>query len=316
MRSGFWRCLLVLSLAPAIVAGSEREPPVERPASAIRIYRASCLKCHDTDGKGEIVRDVMAKVPDFTDAAWHANRSDADLARSILEGKGKSMPPLRSKLGPVDVMAMVSFVRAFRGGKLVVEEEEAPADARRADEPAPAGGTVSRPAGPSQPASNDLALREGSRTFQKSCAACHGSDGRGDDARATFPEIPDFSAGGWQDGHADPHLIVSVLDGKGTGMPAFRDKLSRGQARELVTFIRSLGPPTIRTAHQPSDDFEARFGQLLAEFEELRRRSRALSAEADSARTGSEVPSTTSLRSQGRRAETQSSGAGRRESGG
>jgi uncharacterized membrane protein/cytochrome c5 len=88
-------------------------PPADQSASAHRIFRALCLKCHDTDGTGEIVRDTMPKVPDFTDAAWHATRSDADLSHSILEGKGKSMPPGRGKLSEEQARGLVDYVRAF-----------------------------------------------------------------------------------------------------------------------------------------------------------------------------------------------------------
>ena len=260
----------------AIPGVSAPAPPPQTSAAVPRIYRAACVKCHDTDGKGEIVRDVMPKVPDFTDAAWHDTRSDAELSRSILEGKGKSMPAMRNKLGSVDVGQVVSFVRAFRGGKQVVEdEEEGPAEPQRSAEPAPADGPGSRPAGRSRPSPEDLSLRTGSRTFQRSCAACHGGDGRGGEMRGSLPEIPDFSACPGRRERTDPQLVASVLDGKGTGMPAFRDKLSREQARDLVAFIRSLGPATLRAAARPSDDFEARFRQLLTEFEDLRARSRA-----------------------------------------
>src|SRR5690348_1869418 len=104
MPTAFLRCLLVLQFAPVMALLQEARPasaPDPRgserahPVSVVKLYRSSCLKCHDTDGKGEIIRDTMPKVPDFTDAEWHATRSEADLRRSILEGKGKSMPPMR-----------------------------------------------------------------------------------------------------------------------------------------------------------------------------------------------------------------------------
>ncbi len=264
----------------ALPAPTQPAPSVAPPPAVIQVYRASCLKCHDTDGKGEIVRDVMPKVPDFTDAAWHASRSDADLSRSILDGKGKSMPRMRDKIAPIGVGQMVAFVRAFRGGKQVVEEgaEEPPPP-----EPAPAAahpaGTAPPGAKPAGPGPNELSLREGSRNFQRSCAACHGTDGRGGEMRDSLPSIPDFRSGAWHESRSDAQLRVSVLDGKGAGMPPFRDKVSREQARDLIVFIRSFNPSPIRAVRTASDDFEVRFQQLVAEFDDLRRRSQALSAE-------------------------------------
>ncbi len=295
MPSAFLYALHVLLALPATVLltdgpstsatdpqGAGSTSAGARATAAIRVYRNTCLKCHDTDGKGEIVRDTLPKVPDFTDARWHATRNDAELSRSILEGKGKSMPPMRAKLGSVDVAQMVAFVRAFRGGNQVVEEEEEqPAEPQRANVPDPATLPTPTAAQPSRPSPNDLSIREGSQTFRRSCAVCHGGDGRGAEARESLPEIPDFTAGAWHRARTDSQLVVSVLDGKGSGMPPFRDKLSREQVRGLVAFIRSLGPSRPAPATRaPSDDFEARFQQLLAEFEDLRRRSRALSADA------------------------------------
>jgi mono/diheme cytochrome c family protein len=234
----------------------------------------------------------MPEVPDFTDAAWHATRSDADLSRSILEGKGKSMRPMRGKLGSVDVARMVAFVRGFRGGKQVVPEDDteptAPQPEGTGSPPGPvparpgSGGTAVEP---SRPGPRDSRLRTGSRTFQRSCARCHGSDGRGDETRDSLPSIPDFTVRSWQEAHTDPQMVVSILEGRGTGMPAFRGRLSREQARELAAFIRSFGPPTIRAARRSSDDdFEGRFQQLVAEIEELRRRSQAVASEASRTR--------------------------------
>jgi mono/diheme cytochrome c family protein len=284
--------------------------------SVVRLYRASCLKCHDTDGKGEIIRDTIPKVPDFTDAGWHATRSDADLRRSILEGRGKSMPPMRSKLGSVDVGQLVAFVRAFQGGKQVVDEEEGPAESQGSVESAPAIRPGSTAAQPPRPVPNALAHGEGNRTFQRSCAVCHGNDGRGGEMRGTLPSIPDFTAGAWQEARNDPQLVVSVLEGRGTGMPPFRDKLSRDQARELVAFIRSLGPSQARATRTSPDDFEARFQQLLAEFEDLRRRSRALSTDAATNPSRPTDPALPPPTRQARRGEPQSRGDGRRETGG
>ena len=97
------------------------------PEAVVRIFRTSCLQCHDSDGRGEAARDSLPQIPDFTAARWQVARSDAELSHSILEGKGKSMPRWKGKLGSVDVKQMVAFVRAFReGGQVVPDSEEPP----------------------------------------------------------------------------------------------------------------------------------------------------------------------------------------------
>ena len=154
------------------------------------------------------------------------------------------MPKMKDKLGSVDVRQMVAFVRAFREGKQVVDDE--PEEPPAAVPPSDAVTTNNARPGSVQPRQSDpegaRVSGKRARTFQRSCAACHGTDGRGSEMRDTLPAIPDFTAHAWQDDHSNPQLVVSVLDGKGTGMPPFRDKLTRDQVRDLVAFIRSFDP--------------------------------------------------------------------------
>src|SRR5205085_6467744 len=83
----------ILARSEAGTAEPKRAPAV--PATVIQVYRASCLQCHDVDGRGEAVRDTLPRVPDFTEPKWQAGRTDTQLSRSILEGKGKSMPRMK-----------------------------------------------------------------------------------------------------------------------------------------------------------------------------------------------------------------------------
>jgi mono/diheme cytochrome c family protein len=213
---------------------------------------------------------VLPRIPDFTAAAWQASRTDADLRRSILEGKGKSMPRMHDKLGSVDVGRVVAFVRGFRGGQQVVSEEPGPATPAA---PAASGGSpVSRRS--SAPAGS----AEDTRLFQRFCAKCHGADGKGATMRDSLPRIPDFSNARWQTALSDAQLVASVLGGKGTEMPAFRNKLARGQARGLVAVVRRFSGVGPRSAAAAPSDFENRFRALVSEFERLREQSRALEA--------------------------------------
>src|SRR5260370_28888612 len=100
------------------------ERPVKRASfvSPSKVYLNACLRCHDGDGRGQAGRDTFPSIPDFTRSGWHAKHDDDELGRAILHGKN-AMAPMKKKLGSLDVQEMVSFVRAFRAGGLVVVEE-------------------------------------------------------------------------------------------------------------------------------------------------------------------------------------------------
>jgi mono/diheme cytochrome c family protein len=112
--------------------------------------------------------------------------------------------------------------------------------------------------------------------FRQYCKRCHGEDGSGARARARTPEIPNFTKETWQETRSDGQLVASILDGKGTSMPAFGDKLSKDKARVLAAYVRALDPPDPGRVKPPQSDFESRFRQLQHEMEELRRQFHAL----------------------------------------
>jgi len=113
---------------------STRPVSIPKPASPAQVYRSACLRCHDSDGRGQAVRDSFPTIPDFTNLAWHASRGDEDLGRTILNGKGPAMSPMKKKLESLDVMQMVSFVRGFRGGGVIVlDSSPSPSSAPEAE---------------------------------------------------------------------------------------------------------------------------------------------------------------------------------------
>lgn len=84
--------------------------PEEEKRVVASLYTRYCLRCHGNDGRG--VWD-MPDVPDFTNARWQASRSDAQLARIILEGRGAVMPPFRGTLTLEESWAMARYLHTF-----------------------------------------------------------------------------------------------------------------------------------------------------------------------------------------------------------
>ena len=93
---------------------------------------------------------------------------------------------------------------------------------------------ASRPAASGQPRAAASAripqCGEISVEYQKRCAACHDSNGRGVPGTHT----PDFSDADWQHSKPDAELVDAVRNGKEVGMPAFGKQLSPQQIDELV----------------------------------------------------------------------------------
>jgi len=86
--------------------------PVSAPADGNAIYAAKCSTCHGKDGSG--IPNWRSKgQPDFTDAKWQKSRTDAQIAESTKNGKGKYMPAFKSKLSDEEVAAVVAKVRSF-----------------------------------------------------------------------------------------------------------------------------------------------------------------------------------------------------------
>jgi len=262
-------------------AGAPAALPATAHVSADAVYRTFCFACHDTTGRGNpVIRQMMPELPNFTATTWAKTRTDADLAHSILEGKGKFMLPMKDKLGPVDVKQMVALVRKFEGGKQVIAVEGPklpgpPAPATAATPLAIVGGhlpAVTLPEEPLVAPSSETAarVRVGATIFRQYCIICHGPDGTGNVMRERLPPIPNFTNAAWQRQHSDAQLFVSIMDGKGTLMPANRGRLTPDEVRDLVPYVRAFGPslPGGR-GPLPESEFSTAFRQLERQWNEL-----------------------------------------------
>jgi mono/diheme cytochrome c family protein len=89
-----------------------RSPDEERRV-IIGLYNRYCIRCHGVDGHG--VWDIPG-VPDFTNARWQASRSDGQIARIVLEGRGAVMPPFRGTLTLEEGWGMARYLRTFLPG--------------------------------------------------------------------------------------------------------------------------------------------------------------------------------------------------------
>lgn len=110
------------------VAPPSSPPTKQATAGAGQLFQQHCVKCHGKDGSGGPARNSMPDIPDFTAASWQAQRTDAQLLASILEGKGDDMPAFARKIKEDQARDLVSHIRAFAPtkGKSKKEKQQKP----------------------------------------------------------------------------------------------------------------------------------------------------------------------------------------------
>ena len=77
------------------------------------LYNRYCVRCHGIDGRG--VWDIP-DVPDFANARWQASRTDDQLTRLIIDGRGAVMPAFRGTLTLEESWALARYLRTFVPG--------------------------------------------------------------------------------------------------------------------------------------------------------------------------------------------------------
>jgi mono/diheme cytochrome c family protein len=105
---------LVVPLAIALVFSSPAPAAAE---DAAKIFAKSCAPCHGKEGEPNA---VFAKqgVRSFKDAAWQKSATDAQIEKSIREGKkGTMMASFEKQFSDEEIKGLVAYVRKLGSGK-------------------------------------------------------------------------------------------------------------------------------------------------------------------------------------------------------
>jgi cytochrome c oxidase cbb3-type subunit 3 len=175
-----------------------------------RLFLNNCAGCHGSDGRGSM------GFPNLTDNDWLWGGSFADIQKTITEGRNGMMPPMADAIGGGEnVRNVANYVASLSGS---------PHDAAAAD--------------------------QGRAKFATVCAACHGADGKGNQAVGA-PNLTDKI---WLHKGYDqtvPEFVATMISsGKNNVMPAQAARLTPEQIRVLAAYIWRFSNGSKATASQ------------------------------------------------------------------
>jgi mono/diheme cytochrome c family protein len=105
---------LLAALAVLVIACSKSDAAPAPTLDGHALFVTTCSRCHGAEGTGGLPLWEGGPSPrNFHDHAFHAQRTDGQLAETIKHGKGAGMPPFGGILNDAQVTALVAHVRSL-----------------------------------------------------------------------------------------------------------------------------------------------------------------------------------------------------------
>ena len=153
-------------------------------------------------------------IPNLTDKDWLYGGTPEAITTTITGGRLGVMPPLGASLGAENVRNVVAYVRSL-----------------------------------SNLSHDTLRAQLGKPLFAQNCAACHGADGKGNQAVGA----PNLTDDVWLYGSSEATITEGVMNGRhmnvspGTlAMPSFQDTLGEQKIHVLAAYVWSLSNGTAK----------------------------------------------------------------------
>jgi cytochrome c oxidase cbb3-type subunit 3 len=139
--------------------------------------------------------------PNLTDSDWLYGGAHETIKETITKGRAGVMPPMAAAVGSAeDVRNVANYVLSLSGSP-----------------------------------HNGIAAQLGKAKFG-SCAACHGPDGKGNQALGA----PNLTDKVWLHGYGEEAIVAIVTNGKMNQMPAQAQRLSADQIHVLAAYVWNL----------------------------------------------------------------------------
>ncbi|MEZ8108053.1 cytochrome-c oxidase, cbb3-type subunit III [Vibrio splendidus] len=178
--------------------GLRSVPDIASDADAIKVGQRLFLQnCSQCHGS-----DARGQkgFPNLTDDAWLYGGEPQAIVTTIMHGRVGQMPAWKDALGEEGVKEVVSYTLSLSGRSVNVREAEA-----------------------------------GKARFVV-CAACHGTDGKGNPAVGA----PDLTDRDWLFGDSRADVTETVMNGRSGVMPAWKDILGDDKVQLVAAYVWSL----------------------------------------------------------------------------
>lgn len=162
-----------------------------------RLFANNCAVCHGSAGRGSL------GFPNLTDDDWLYGGDPDTILTTLHEGRNGNMPAKGTmpNMTTEQVNQVVNYVLSF-----------------------------------SNRAKDEEAAAAGEQVFAQACVACHGPDGKGNQAMGA-PNLTDDT---WLYGSTYEWIRETVVNGRQNQMPAQGDRLSDDQIQILAAYVYSL----------------------------------------------------------------------------
>lgn len=190
------------------------------------IFLNRCATCHGSDGRG------ARGFPNLADSHWLWGNAPETITATITSGRTGVMPALGPVLGDQGVDEVIAYIRALPTLPAPQAADAAGTDAAAAD-----ADEVDDDEGDDDSEPLDPKVAAGQQKFLTYCIACHGSDGKGNQALGA----PNLTDEDWLHGSADADIRDVIMKGRVNQMPAQQDALSADRIHVLAGYVLSLG---------------------------------------------------------------------------
>jgi cytochrome c oxidase cbb3-type subunit 3 len=147
--------------------------------------------------------------PNLRDKDWLYGGQPENIKASIMDGRNGVMPAWGAVLGPEGVHSVSEYVMSLSGRQV-----------------------------------NTDAAAVGKEKFMQICAACHGADGKGNQAMGA----PNLTDNIWLYGGSQAAIIKTITDGRNGHMPAHGEFLGEAKVHLLAAYIYGLSNKDLKAA--------------------------------------------------------------------